>query len=347
VGGLQRRAAPGGPLAGRDGRPGPSVRDVVPRARPPRRRGRRGPGGGPRPRRHRAVGRPGRGRHGANVVAVDPFDETLDPFDETLDPFDETLDPFDETLDPFDETLDPATDRGAAATVNADAVDDVPGEAAAVTDGGADVPVDALGTAETCRNPVRTPRKRGQQLQFGLPSRAEGGEVSLPTDPIVATERRFVGSIGTPRPHYDGLFRTTEQGTLDPAALVSGTLPLERVPATLDAVTDYGTVGIPVVDEFRRAPAAEPTARSLTVARERAAAPRRGRVKSRTGSSVVAVETADRRRCQLRTTFVARGPFGACSMSNSISCPSSRSGPPTSSMWKKTSSSASSVEMKP
>jgi alcohol dehydrogenase len=153
-------------------------------------------------------------------------------------------------VDLFEEKLDLATDLGAVATVDADAVDDVPGEVAAVTDGGADVSVDALGIAETCRNSVESLRERGQHLQLGLTSKAEGGEVSLPTDAMVAKELTFVGSIGMPRPHYDQIFRMIEHGTLDPAAVVSETVSLDRVPATLDAMTEYGTVGIPVVDEF-------------------------------------------------------------------------------------------------
>src|SRR5699024_419180 len=53
------------------------------------------------------------------------------------------------------------------------------------------------------------------------------------------------------------------------------------------------------------------------------------------------------RHCYSRSRFSARGPLSACTMSNSTSWPSSKSGPPTSSMWKKTSSSESSESMKP
>jgi alcohol dehydrogenase len=127
---------------------------------------------------------------------------------------------------------------------------DVPAEVAAITDGGADVSVDALGIAETCRNSVRSLRKRGQHLQIGLTSSTEGGEVSLPTDLMVVKEIQFIGTIGMPRPRYGEIFRMIEHGKLDPAAMVSETVSLDQTPAQLDAMTAFDTVGIPVIDEF-------------------------------------------------------------------------------------------------
>lgn len=153
-------------------------------------------------------------------------------------------------VDLFDEKLSLAADLGAVETVNAERVDDVPAAVTAVTDGGADVSVDALGIAETCRNSVRCLRKRGQHLQIGLTSSAEGGEVALPTDLMVAKELQFVGTVGMPRPHYDDIFRMIDRGKLDPTAIVSETVSLERAPELLDAMTDFETTGIPVIDEF-------------------------------------------------------------------------------------------------
>jgi alcohol dehydrogenase len=153
-------------------------------------------------------------------------------------------------VDLFDEKLAFATDLGAVETVNAEAIEDVPAAVAAITDGGADISVDALGIAETCRNSVQSLRNRGQHLQIGLTSRAEGGEVSLPTDRMVAKELTFIGTIGMPRPRYDEIFRMIEHGKLDPGAVVSETVSLERTPETLDSMTEFDTVGIPVIDEF-------------------------------------------------------------------------------------------------
>jgi len=52
----------------------------------------------------------------------------------------------------------------------------VPDRVRNLTDGGADVSVDALGIAETCRNSVRSVRPRGTHVQVGLTTEAERGE---------------------------------------------------------------------------------------------------------------------------------------------------------------------------
>ena len=153
-------------------------------------------------------------------------------------------------IDLFDDKLDFATDLGAVETIVAGDAADVPGEVRAISDGGADVSVDALGIAETCHNSVRSLRKRGQHLQIGLTSSREGGEVSLPTDLMVAKEIQFIGTIGMPRPRYEEIFRMIEHGKLDPAAVVSETVSLDQAPEKLDAMTDFETSGIPVITEF-------------------------------------------------------------------------------------------------
>ena len=153
-------------------------------------------------------------------------------------------------VDLTDEKLDLATDLGAAATVNASEVDNVSGEVAAIAGGGADVSVDALGIAETCRNSVESLGTRGQHLQIGLTTDDEGGEVTLPTDRMVMKEIEFIGSLGMPPTRYDEIFRMVQTGKLRPAEIVSETVALEDVSAKLAAMTDFGTTGIPVIEEF-------------------------------------------------------------------------------------------------
>jgi alcohol dehydrogenase len=53
-----------------------------------------------------------------------------------------------------------------------------------------------------------------------------------------------------PPERYDEIFRMVATGKLDPAAVVTDHIGLEDVSDTLDAMTDYETVGIPVVTEF-------------------------------------------------------------------------------------------------
>ncbi|UPV76406.1 zinc-dependent alcohol dehydrogenase family protein (plasmid) [Halorussus limi] len=153
-------------------------------------------------------------------------------------------------VDLDDEKLTKARELGADETVNAGRVADVPGRVRSATDGGANVSVDALGVAETCRNSVACLRKRGQHLQLGLTTDEERGEVSLPTDAMTMNEVTFLGSRGMPPTRYGELLRMLDRGTVSPAALVTNEVGLDDVPDRLAAMSDYGTVGIEVVTEF-------------------------------------------------------------------------------------------------
>jgi D-arabinose 1-dehydrogenase-like Zn-dependent alcohol dehydrogenase len=148
------------------------------------------------------------------------------------------------------EKLDLAASLGADVTLDAGDGDDVARAVKAATDGGADVSIDALGVAETCRNSVACLRRRGQHLQIGLTTSAEQGEVSLPTDAMVMKEVSFLGSFGMPPTRFGEIFRMIEGGSIDPGALVSETVALDDVPDRLAAMSEYETMGIPVVTEF-------------------------------------------------------------------------------------------------
>ncbi|MFC4549817.1 MULTISPECIES: zinc-dependent alcohol dehydrogenase family protein [Halorussus] len=170
-------------------------------------------------------------------------------------------------VDITEEKLAKARELGADETVNAAEPGGVPdairlltgtdgegarsGSRAPSTDsGGAHVSVDALGTAETCRNSVDCLRPRGQHVQLGLTTDEERGEVSLPTDAMTRWEITFHGSRGMPPTRYDELLRMVERGTVSPADLVTREVALADVPDRLAAMDDYGTVGVEVVTEF-------------------------------------------------------------------------------------------------
>lgn len=153
-------------------------------------------------------------------------------------------------VDLHDEKLELAEDQGAVAQVNAAAAESVPDAIREITDGGADVSVDALGIATTCRNSVDCLRKTGTHVQIGLTTKEEKGEIPLPTDAMVTKELDFVGSLGMQPTRYDEIFRLVASGKLDPAAVISERVPLERTAEKLDAMTEFETIGIPVIDEF-------------------------------------------------------------------------------------------------
>jgi alcohol dehydrogenase len=153
-------------------------------------------------------------------------------------------------VDVREEPLDMAHTVGASQTVDASTVDDVPAAVETATGGGAHVSVDALGRAEACRNSVECLGPRGTQVQVGLTTDAERGEVALPTDWIARWDIDVLGSRGMPPSRYDELLRLVADGTLDPGAIVTRRVDLGNVADRLAAMTDYGTAGIEVVTEF-------------------------------------------------------------------------------------------------
>ncbi|THE63030.1 alcohol dehydrogenase [Salinadaptatus halalkaliphilus] len=146
--------------------------------------------------------------------------------------------------------LETATELGATETVNVGDVDTVAREIQAITDGGADVSIDALGIAETAQNSVQCLRRLGQHIQIGLTSEEEQGVVPLTTDLMVMKEIEFIGSFGMQPPRYDEILRMVQSGKLDPSRVVSETVGLEDVSDKLAAMTNYETAGIPVINEF-------------------------------------------------------------------------------------------------
>ena len=153
-------------------------------------------------------------------------------------------------VDLMDEKLEMAEDLGAIETVNAAEVDDVVSEVKDITNGGAHVSLDALGIEETCQNAIESLRTRGRHVQIGLTTKEQRGYNSLPTDTIVMNEIQVQGSSGLPPSKYGEMFRMVENGKLDPGAVITDKIGLEGVSDELAAMTDYETIGIPVVTEF-------------------------------------------------------------------------------------------------
>ena len=147
------------------------------------------------------------------------------------------------------DALDLAEQVGADARVDA-AVDDVPGAVVGVTDGGADVSVDALGIAETCQNSLASLAPQGQHVQVGMTTDEEAGEIALPVDAMVDTELEFVGVKGMPPQRYDELFAMIATDRLTPADLVTNRVALDDVSDRLRSMDNYDTLGLEVATSF-------------------------------------------------------------------------------------------------
>jgi D-arabinose 1-dehydrogenase-like Zn-dependent alcohol dehydrogenase len=145
--------------------------------------------------------------------------------------------------------LEMAKKLGAATTVLAGNAD--PAVAVKeITKGGAHVSVDGLGIGATCRNSVRSLRKRGRHLQIGMTGSAEKGEIAIPIDDIVGGELQFLGSQGMAGPAYGPMLRMIEAGKLKPGQLVTRTIPLEEAGTVLASMDRFATVGVTVIDRY-------------------------------------------------------------------------------------------------
>jgi D-arabinose 1-dehydrogenase-like Zn-dependent alcohol dehydrogenase len=93
-------------------------------------------------------------------------------------------------------------------------------------------------------------RTRGRHLQIGLTTQKEKGEVAFPVDIIVARELTVVGTIGMQPQRYPVMLRMVESGKLTPGKLVSRTVPIEQAGEVLASMSQYGTLGATVVNQW-------------------------------------------------------------------------------------------------
>ncbi len=153
-------------------------------------------------------------------------------------------------VDIRDDKLAFAKELGAVETVNAAESNNPARAVRAITGGGAHVAVDALGLQATCRNALKSLRKRGRHVQIGLTTGAAAGHLSVPIDLIVGKEIELLGSHGMPANRYGSMLRMVTSGKLDPARLVKRTIALEEAGAVLAAMGGYETLGITVIDRY-------------------------------------------------------------------------------------------------
>lgn len=152
-------------------------------------------------------------------------------------------------VDVKEEALALARELGAAHTVNRQEAPDVAEIVRELSDGGAHVSLDALGSHETCRNSILCLRKQGRHVQVGLLA-GEEGEPLLPMSQVIARELEIVGSHGMPAHAYPEMLRLIEAGRLQPKKLVSRTISLSDAPLALQAMGAFETAGVTVIDRF-------------------------------------------------------------------------------------------------
>jgi D-arabinose 1-dehydrogenase-like Zn-dependent alcohol dehydrogenase len=152
-------------------------------------------------------------------------------------------------VDISDEKLMVAKGEGAELTVNA-ASGSAHQAIKELTGGGANVSIDALGSAKTAVPGVLSLKKGGRHLQIGLTGKEDKGSIALPVDAMTLQELSFIGSMGCPISSYKGLLSLVETRRLKPRELVTRTVALNQVNEVLTAMSDFKTVGFNVITAF-------------------------------------------------------------------------------------------------
>jgi alcohol dehydrogenase len=141
--------------------------------------------------------------------------------------------------------LDLARSVGAVATIDA-RTDDVVAAIRELTDGGAAVSIDALGSTATCQNSIRGLRKRGRHVQIGL-LLADDEQPPIPMAEVIAGELELIGSHGMAAHAYPALLAEIAAGSLAPQRLIRRRITLDAVPPALAGLDQASIDGITMI----------------------------------------------------------------------------------------------------
>lgn len=139
---------------------------------------------------------------------------------------------------------------GAQAVVDARVVDNVPEAIREITGGGAHLSLDALGSAVTCINSIRSLRKRGRHVQVGLMA-AEHSQPPVPMGLVIANELEILGSHGMQAYRYPHVLDLIVAGKLQPQLLIQQRVTLAEGVEILQHMGEFNTTGVAVIDRFK------------------------------------------------------------------------------------------------
>ena len=152
-------------------------------------------------------------------------------------------------IDITEEKLEFVRTIGAAVTINAAKVKDVVDDVLEITQGGAHVSIDALGSPATCFNSIANLRKRGKHVQVGLMV-GDHQHPSIPMDKVIANELEIFGSHGMQAFRYAEMLNMIRSGRLSPEKLVGKTISLEESLDELVNMNNFEGTGVIVINEF-------------------------------------------------------------------------------------------------
>jgi alcohol dehydrogenase len=152
-------------------------------------------------------------------------------------------------VDRSEGALEAARRAGAERTVLADGVD-VPAVVQELTDGGAHVAVDAVGSERTCADAIGSLRRRGRHVQVGLFAPVDGGP-RVPMGRVIAWELDVLGSHGMAAADYPEMLELVASGTLRPQDLLDRIIGLAEAAALVPTMDTAPRAGMVVLDPRR------------------------------------------------------------------------------------------------
>lgn len=138
---------------------------------------------------------------------------------------------------------------GAEVCLDAGAEADIVAAVRDASNGGVHLGIDALGSAATCRNSIRSLRKRGRHVQVGLLTGSDHAP-ALPMDRVIAHELEILGSHGMAAFRFEAVFDLLKRGGLDPGRLVDRRVDLTDGIAALCSEAAFRGPGVMIIDRF-------------------------------------------------------------------------------------------------
>ena len=152
-------------------------------------------------------------------------------------------------IDINQDTLELAKQLGATSIINANKNAHLVQSIKEITNGGAHVSMDALGSQETCFNSISGLRKRGKHIQVGLMTE-DHKHPFIPMDRVLADELEILGSHGMQAHKYPEMFKMISEGKLHPKKLIEKTITLEEATIALPNMNKFQTKGVLVINSF-------------------------------------------------------------------------------------------------
>jgi alcohol dehydrogenase len=146
--------------------------------------------------------------------------------------------------------LELARQVGAEECIDARATPEVGRRVVELTGGGADVSLDALGSADALRQSLESLRKRGRHVQVGLMV-GERGDPAVPIGRVISCELQLFGSHGIAARSYPDVFDLIERKQIPLDRILGPRLALGDVPVELPRIGQFRGLGIALVDPRR------------------------------------------------------------------------------------------------